>query len=1000
MFSTSDKLIFSIFSALIFFLLPLTPISAQTTLSPDLLVRGLERGLYGEDVQELQKFLNQAGFPVAESGPGSLGEETTFFGNLTLDALKRFQQANPETYQSVGLEEPSGYFGPATRSKVVEVIETIPEVVIVSASPQVLERVFSYRPFVGREATPESLVFEPFRELSQSITQLQPVTQTPVTPTLTPTPTTTTAPITTTQVTTTTSRPGSNPAPSAPAPIVYATDLTNLEISGSPSNFSFSGSTYTYSGITVINDVTEITITPTGAGTITVDGVEVTSGEASDAISLTEAVQKSITIVVSESGKTSRTYTINITRNLRIAETPTFSPVAGPIAYGSTVTISSTGADAIYYTTDGSTPTTSSTNQAETPLVINSAITVKALAVKAGYTNSEIATASYTQAVSDNLTGLTISNSPSGYSFAGGTYTYEGITIPNAVESITITPTGTGTITVDGTEVTSGQASGAISLTAGVLKTVTVVVTETGKSAKTYTLNITRNSGVATTPSFSPVAGAVAFGTGVTISSEGADAIYYTTDGSDPTTSSTNQTTTPLVINSAVTVKALATKATFDNSSIASATYTQAASADLTNLVISNSPSNFSFAGGTYTYNGVSVLNGVSSITITPTGAGTIVVDGSTVVSGEASAPISLTAGVAREIITTATETGKSAKTYTLNITRAPPAPTSLSATAVSTSQINLAWTNTDASAETRIYRGGVLLTTVAAGVTTYQNTSLTAGTNYVYTVRHYINGVESADSVSANATTQMHCILSGGQNLSTGGAVTFTGSTSFTVNRQCTIRLRGIAGGGGGSYQGASYDAYGGGGGGGGAYSMGTVVTLQPSTTYSVTIGAGGASGAGAGSDGGQTIFRISGSTIFLQLGGGAGAGAFNGTVYPGGAGGTGIVGSNLNSGGTGGSGGNGGLPWAENGAAGSINAGGGGGNGGGGVSGTYAGNGGGNGYAGGLAGNNSAGHGGRGAEGGGPFGSYGYGGAGAGGYVYNATWGGAGVMIIDIWE
>ncbi|MFA5368664.1 MAG: FN3 associated domain-containing protein, partial [Candidatus Paceibacterota bacterium] len=48
---------------------------------------------------------------------------------------------------------------------------------------------------------------------------------------------------------------------------------------------------------------------------------------------------------------------------------------------------------------DGSDPTTSSTNQAETPLVINSAVTVKALAVRSGYADSLIASASYTQLI-------------------------------------------------------------------------------------------------------------------------------------------------------------------------------------------------------------------------------------------------------------------------------------------------------------------------------------------------------------------------------------------------------------------------------------------------------------------------------------------------------------------------------------------------------------------------------------------------------------------------
>ena len=81
-----------------------------------------------------------------------------------------------------------------------------------------------------------------------------------------------------------------------------------------------------------------------------------------------------------------------------VQATPTFSPVAGAVEFGSTVAITSAGADAIYYTTDNSDPTISSTNQATTPLVINAAGTIKAIAVKAGSTNSAIGSAAYTQA--------------------------------------------------------------------------------------------------------------------------------------------------------------------------------------------------------------------------------------------------------------------------------------------------------------------------------------------------------------------------------------------------------------------------------------------------------------------------------------------------------------------------------------------------------------------------------------------------------------------------
>lgn len=60
------------------------------------------------DVKELQKYLNTHGFPVALSGAGSLGNETTKFGNLTRDALIKFQLANK-------ISPAVGFFGPITR---------------------------------------------------------------------------------------------------------------------------------------------------------------------------------------------------------------------------------------------------------------------------------------------------------------------------------------------------------------------------------------------------------------------------------------------------------------------------------------------------------------------------------------------------------------------------------------------------------------------------------------------------------------------------------------------------------------------------------------------------------------------------------------------------------------------------------------------------------------------------------------------------------------------
>lgn len=81
--------------------------------------RNLRVGATGEDVRELQRLLNAKGFVVAQSGPGAPGSETTYFGQLTLKAVIRFQEAHAaEILTPNGLSKGTGYFGPSTRQYV------------------------------------------------------------------------------------------------------------------------------------------------------------------------------------------------------------------------------------------------------------------------------------------------------------------------------------------------------------------------------------------------------------------------------------------------------------------------------------------------------------------------------------------------------------------------------------------------------------------------------------------------------------------------------------------------------------------------------------------------------------------------------------------------------------------------------------------------------------------------------------------------------------------
>ena len=159
--------------------------------------------------------------------------------------------------------------------------------------------------------------------------------------------------------------------------------------------------------------------------------------------------------------------------------TPKFTPAAGSYDVSQSVSIScSTPSATIYYTTDGTTPTTSS-NVYNGAIPVNSTTTIKAFATKAGLDDSNVATATYTFQCATPT-----------FSVEAGSY--------EDVQSI-------------------------------YLATTTVGAT-----------------------------------------------IYYTTNGADPTSSSTRYTGDPIVLDAAgtTTIKAIAIKDGLGNSEVASATYT------------------------------------------------------------------------------------------------------------------------------------------------------------------------------------------------------------------------------------------------------------------------------------------------------------------------------------------------------------------------------------------------------------------------------------------
>ena len=153
--------------------------------------------------------------------------------------------------------------------------------------------------------------------------------------------------------------------------------------------FSVAGGTY--------NNNQSVTIScATDGATIryTTDGTDPTSSSSvySSALSITGTTTlkaKAFKDGLTESEISSATYTLK-------CATPTFSPASESFCGTENVTLGCMTSDAIIrYTTDGTTPTSSSTAYSST-IQLSSTTTIKAKAFKSGYTDSDEASASYT----------------------------------------------------------------------------------------------------------------------------------------------------------------------------------------------------------------------------------------------------------------------------------------------------------------------------------------------------------------------------------------------------------------------------------------------------------------------------------------------------------------------------------------------------------------------------------------------------------------------------
>jgi hypothetical protein len=304
----------------------------------------------------------------------------------------------------------------------------------------------------------------------------------------------------------------------------------------------------------------------TQSGAYDVYGYTFALNSAKTAVSLTLPANKNVVVLAIDLGAATSGTTPTVSA-------PAFSPAAGTYPPGQTVTLSdATSGASIYYTTDGSTPSGSSTLYTG-PISVSGTETISAIGVESGYTNSPVASASYT--VSTTL-------SPPSFSPASGNYAsaqFVILTDPTSGASIYYTTDGS-TPTTNSTRYT-GPINVSATTTINAIAAASGYTTSAVASAA-YTITV-----AATPPTLSPVAGTYTSAQTVTLSDTTPGAtIYYTTNGSTPTPTSTLYTG-PITVSSTETISAIAVATGYTTSGVTSGLYTISSSSGATPISVS-----------------------------------------------------------------------------------------------------------------------------------------------------------------------------------------------------------------------------------------------------------------------------------------------------------------------------------------------------------------------------------------------------------------------------
>lgn len=224
---------------------------------------------------------------------------------------------------------------------------------------------------------------------------------------------------------------------------------------------------------------------------------------------------------------------------------PTLSLEEGTYTSSQTLTISADEGCNIYYTEDGTTPTAESTKY-ENSITIDKTVTIKAIAIDAEGNKSSVVTRIYTIVTPEFSFSASEATATIGEDFTAPTLT-------NTYEDKNVTYSSSDEI------VATVDAEGKVTPLSVGTTTITATLASDNSVTASYTLTV-KEAGLKTmTLSIDPAAGTYPAAPTVTLTSSFDEAkIYYTTNGTEPTTESAEYTAAIPVTISGTTVKALA----------------------------------------------------------------------------------------------------------------------------------------------------------------------------------------------------------------------------------------------------------------------------------------------------------------------------------------------------------------------------------------------------------------------------------------------------------